>query len=87
MSSHFESYIKECNLWTLRAMLTILEERLGTAYEKPDDLDRTQLIAHQINNLLACRESASPAAIARKMLQANPQIGELAGTAARGTQA
>ena len=63
MTPEFHNYIKGCNLWTLRAMLSVLESRLGTIQERPDDIERVQAVAHQINNLMVGQRGALPAGV------------------------
>ena len=52
----FEAAIKNLEHKELLALLTVIEIRLGTPSEQPDDLAQACAIAHQLNNLLTAEQ-------------------------------
>jgi len=44
--------LQNCAQIELESLLSEVSARLGTAAEKPDDLDHARSIAHQLNNIL-----------------------------------
>ena len=52
----FAPRLRGLELESLRALLQVLQQRLGTAAEQPCDIERAQLLGHEINNQLTGRK-------------------------------
>lgn len=48
----FARRFPEHDLDTLRLLMQLLQQRLGTAHEQPCDVERAQALGHEINNRL-----------------------------------
>jgi hypothetical protein len=55
-SDEVVQFLKSCDESQLIAMLHAIQVRLGTAGELPADMENSQAVAHQLNNLRTARQ-------------------------------
>lgn len=55
LSEEVVQFLKSCDERQLTAMLHTIQARLGTSKELGSDLENSQAIAHQLNNLRTAR--------------------------------
>ncbi len=55
-SEEIVQFLKNCDESQLTAMLHAIQVRLGTPGELPTDMENSQAVAHQLNNLRTARQ-------------------------------